>query len=80
MLIFGDFRVQDGHRVPLRDVGVRRLTLRKIMKRDLGLKPYKPGRIYELNERDLDAGEATCRALLRRLPILEDFPFAANEC
>jgi hypothetical protein len=45
-------------------------TLRKIMKKDLGLKPYRPKFINELS--DKDRRRIACRNLMERFQTTED--------
>lgn len=56
-------------------VGILHPTLRKIMKREFGLNPYKAGHKDELS---LDAGEAAGKVLFWHFPSHEDLTSAAR--
>ena len=64
------------------ELGIPRSTLQKIMKKDLGLKPYRPSCVNQLSDVDMDARKAACQVLLRKFPTAESRKnvFFSDEC
>lgn len=54
------------------ELSIPRTTLRKIMIKDLKLKPYRPKFVNELSDSDRDRRRIVCQSLLNRFPTIED--------